>query len=86
MVGKKVKKALHNPETATIILLVIMVVFVASLQSNFFYSATVKNNIVSWTPLILLAMGQDYRWRAGSFLWASNVIDVMCADGNYESG
>lgn len=71
MVGKKVKKALHNPETATIILLVIMVVFVASLQSNFFYSATVKNNIVSWTPLILLAMGQAFVIIAGG-------LDLSC--------
>ena len=71
MVGKKVKKVLHNPETATIILLVIMVVLVASLQSNFFYSATVKNNIVSWTPLILLAMGQAFVIIAGG-------LDLSC--------
>lgn len=71
MIGKKAKRLLHHPETATIILLVIMVVVVSSLQSNFFYSSTIKNNIVSWTPLILLAMGQ-------AFVIISGGLDLSC--------
>ena len=81
MVGKKSKKVLHNPETATIILLVIMVVLVALYSLTSFIQQQLKIILYPWTPLILLAMGQAFviiAGGAGSFLWASNVIDVMC--------
>lgn len=57
---KNIKKLLHKTETATVILLILMVAAVASLSGNFFEAYTIRSNIISWTPLILLAMGQSF--------------------------
>ena len=57
---KSIKKLLHRTETATVILLILMVAVIASLSGNFFEAYTIRNNIISWTPLILLAMGQSF--------------------------
>lgn len=57
---KNIRKLLHKTETATVILLILMVAAVASLSGNFFEAYTIRSNIISWTPLILLAMGQSF--------------------------
>lgn len=57
---KSIKKLLHRTETATVILLILMVAVIASLSGNFFEAYTIRSNIISWTPLILLAMGQSF--------------------------
>ncbi len=52
------QKFMHRPEFATVIIFVAMLVIVIALQGNFFEPSSLRNSIISWTPLILLAMGQ----------------------------
>lgn len=52
------KKLIRQPEAATVIIFVAMLALVIALQGNFFEPSSLRNSIISWTPLILLAMGQ----------------------------
>ncbi len=55
---KAVPAFIKKPEFITIVILIIMVIVVAALQGNFFTPSSLQNTIISWTPLILLTMGQ----------------------------
>ncbi len=60
-----------KPEFSTILMLVIMVIVTACLQKNFFSQRTILSYINSFTPLILLAMGQAVVIIAGG-------LDMSC--------
>ena len=60
-----------KPEFSTILMLVIMVVVTACLQDNFFSQRTILSYINSFTPLILMAMGQAVVIIAGG-------LDMSC--------
>lgn len=47
-----------KPEFSTILMLAVMIIVTACLQSNFFAANTLLGYINSFTPLILMAMGQ----------------------------
>ena len=53
-----IKKILGNPQAATIIIFVAMLILVAVMQGNFFEASSLRNSIIGYAPLILLAMGQ----------------------------
>lgn len=52
------KRIASKPETATMVIFILMLALVVVMQKNFFEPATLRNNIISFAPLILLAMGQ----------------------------
>ena len=56
--NKLIKKLTSRAATSTVLILVVMVAIIACLQSNFFTVRTMLSYINSFTPLILLAMGQ----------------------------
>ena len=51
-------KLVSRTEFAPLLIMIAMIIVVAILQGNFFAPNTLKNTIISWTPLILLSMGQ----------------------------
>ena len=55
---KSVPAFVRKPEFVTIIILIIMIIVVAVLQGNFFAPSSLQNMIISWTPIILLTLGQ----------------------------
>ncbi|MEA5002983.1 MAG: ABC transporter permease [Christensenella sp.] len=74
------QKFMHRPEFATLIIFVAMIVIVAVLQGNFFEPSSLRNSIISWTPLILLAMGQAVVIIAGGLDLSSGpaMAFMMC--------
>ena len=70
-VTKITKNLANRAETSTIIILVVMVALIAVLQDNFFTTRTMLSYINSFTPLILLAMGQAVVVIAGG-------LDMSC--------
>lgn len=54
----KLPALFRSNEFVTILILVVMVIVVAAFQGNFFTPASLQNTIISWTPLILLTIGQ----------------------------
>ncbi|MEA4853964.1 MAG: ABC transporter permease [Christensenella sp.] len=52
------QKFVHRPEFATLIIFIAMIAIVAILQGNFFDPSSLRNSVISWTPLILLSLGQ----------------------------
>jgi len=69
--NKLIKKLTSRAETSTVLILVVMVAIIACLQSNFFTVRTMLSYINSFTPLILLAMGQAVVVIAGG-------LDMSC--------
>lgn len=69
--GNLVKNLASRAETSTILILAVMIVIIASLQNNFFTTRTMLSYINSFTPLILLAMGQAVVIIAGG-------LDMSC--------
>ena len=55
---KSVPAFVRKPEFVTIIILIVMIIVVAALQGNFFAPSSLQNMIISWTPIILLTIGQ----------------------------
>lgn len=74
------QKFMHRPEFATLIIFIAMIVIVAALQGNFFEPSSLRNSIISWTPLILLAMGQAVVIIAGGLDLSSGpaMAFMMC--------
>lgn len=64
-------KWLVKSDSAPIIIFVAMLVIVVLMQSNFFEPSSLKNSINSYTPLILMAMGQAIVMIAGG-------LDLSC--------
>ena len=62
---KMISKWLGKPESATILIFLIMLVVVATMQSNFFEASALRNSMNSFAPLILMAMGQAIVLIAG---------------------
>ena len=52
------KALIGKPEFSTVLLLAVMIIITACLQSNFFAANTLLGYVNSFTPLILMAMGQ----------------------------
>ena len=65
------KSLSSRAETSTILILLVMIVIIASLQNNFFTMRTMLSYTNSFTPLILLAMGQAVVIIAGG-------LDMSC--------
>jgi len=52
------KKLISKPEFSSLLILIIMFVITAILQTNFFEIKSIIRNINAFAPLILLSMGQ----------------------------
>lgn len=52
------KALIGKPEFSTVLMLAVMIIITACLQSNFFAANTLLGYVNSFTPLILMAMGQ----------------------------
>jgi ribose transport system permease protein len=59
------RKLVRSAEFPTLALFIAMIVLVASIQGNFFTRSSLENSIISYTPMILLAMGQAIVLLAG---------------------
>lgn len=68
---KLIKRLASRAETSTVLILVVMIAIIACLQNNFFTVRTMLSYINSFTPLILLAMGQAVVIIAGG-------LDMSC--------
>jgi ribose transport system permease protein len=71
----------RSNEFVTVVILIAMVIVVSAFQGNFFSATSINNNIISWTPLILLTMGQAIVIIAGGLDMSSgNAMSfMMCA-------
>ncbi len=76
-----VPKLFRSTEFVTIVILAAMVTVCAILQGNFFKASSLQNMIISWTPLILLTMGQAIVLLSGGLDMSSgNAMSLMvCA-------
>ena len=52
------KRFISNPDFSRLLILILMFVLTAVLQRNFFAQRAIVRNIDSFTPLILMTMGQ----------------------------
>lgn len=65
-------------EFITIVIFAVMLVLVAVMQGNFFKPSSLQNTIISWTPLILLTMGQAVVLLSGGLDMSSgNAMSFM---------
>ena len=65
-------------EFITIVIFLIMLSVVAAMQGNFFKLSTLQNTIISWTPLILLTIGQSIVIISGGLDMSSgNALSFM---------
>jgi len=55
---KIIKKIVGMSGFPTIVMLIVMLIIVVYMQPNFFQAQAFRNSINSWTPIILLSMGQ----------------------------
>ncbi len=91
---KTVPAFVKKPEFITIVILIIMVIIVAALQGNFFTPSSLQNTIISWTPLILLTMGQAVVIISGGLDMSSGnamafmlcILAAIMQDGSDGSG
>lgn len=68
----------RRTEFITIVIFLVMLTIVAALQGNFFKASTLQNTIISWTPLILLTVGQSIIIIAGGLDMSSgNALSFM---------
>jgi ribose transport system permease protein len=58
-------KMMQRSESATVIIFIAMLIIVFIMQNNFFTPSSLRNSILSYTPLILMAMGQAIVILAG---------------------
>lgn len=68
---KLIKRLASRAETSTVLILAVMIAIIACLQNNFFTVRTMLSYVNSFTPLILLAMGQAVVIIAGG-------LDMSC--------
>ena len=66
-----VKKLVSRPDFSVIIIFAIMFILAASLEKNFFTAGAIVRNINSFSPLILMAMGQ-------AVVLLSGAVDLSC--------
>ena len=59
-------QVIKRPETATVFVLIAMIVITAAMQGNFFEQQVLLRTIDAYTPLILIAMGQSVVLISGS--------------------
>ena len=73
----RIKKLFRMTGVPVITMLIVMIIIVVYFQSNFFKLSALNNSLISWTPLILLSMGQAVVLISGGLDLSSGTAMAM---------